>query len=337
MNLDFINICAFLSALLLAALGTSKMRAYALRASLLDEPGHRSLHKVATPRGGGVAITASVLAVCLTGLIAATSAINIFQLSFMFLAMAMSALGFADDRYVLSAKSRLQMQVAIVAATVVLYFVSSGYTTSLTTQIISGVVLLLFCTWMTNLYNFMDGSDGIAALQGLTVSLGLALLTESMIVRIPAIALAGACSGFLIFNWQPAKIFMGDAGSVFLGFTSAVLIMLVGKSDGSVIALSALVLHGAFVVDATVTLLTRLLRGKQPHVAHRSHTYQRLIQSGLSHRQVALAYGLVNLVWLLPMSLLISNQPALTHQLLLAGLSWTPLAFIAFYFKAGFD
>lgn len=339
----FLSMLAFLLSFVTAFSATALMRKYALKSALLDQPGERSLHQLPTPRGGGVGIVIGfVLGLLVYHVLSRAVPLSVFGLTG--LALGMSVLGFFDDRFSLSAKARLFAQFGLSLVLIVLLKVT--YSDSEWLEAFGGLpflfistLVVLFCVWMTNLYNFMDGSDGIAALQLATASLGLALLL--VIAGDPAFTgvaflLAASSLGFLFWNWQPAKIFMGDAGSLFIGFFSAGLILCLALS-GVLSLVVVLILHGTFVVDATVTLFTRLLRGRKPHQAHRSHAYQRLIRQGRSHRFIAIAYGLVNLFWLLPIAYWASLQKSFFTQILILLMAWLPLAIFAICKKAGFD
>jgi Fuc2NAc and GlcNAc transferase len=146
---------------------------------------------------------------------------------------------------------------------------------------------MLGIVWLTNLYNFMDGIDGIAAVEAITVGLAGALLLAGREPSLALVALvvAGAAGGFLVWNWPPAKLFMGDVGSGFLGYIFGGL-ALASENVGALPALLWLVLLGPFFVDTTLTLLRRIARGERWWAAHRTHAYQRAVQAGWSHRRV---------------------------------------------------
>jgi Fuc2NAc and GlcNAc transferase len=165
------------------------------------------------------------------------------------------------------------------------------------------VVGVLGIGWVLNLFNFMDGIDGIAASEGTFVAWSGALLTAaapaSSGVTAAAVILGAACLGFLRWNWPPARIFMGDVGSGYVGYVIAVLALAAGRDDP--IALPVwLTLGGAFFADATVTLVRRSLRRERLHKAHRGHAYQWLSRKWGSHRRVTVAVIAINVVWLLP-------------------------------------
>lgn len=249
----------------------------ALSGLALDRPNARSLHSKVVPRTGG-------LAVCVTALILGLWLDTPVQ-GVMWLGLGLGLISLADDRWGLPIYLRFAAH--LLAALGVVYLLGAWSRTMLV-----ALPLVLVLVWSINLYNFMDGADGMAggmALVGFTV---LALGAPGTSLAMAAWALAGAALGFLLFNWSPARIFMGDCGSVPLGFLAASL-GLAGVVSEVWPAWFPLWVFSAFVVDATLTLLKRLLRGERVWQAHREHYYQRLIRMGQSHNRVAGAW----MVW----------------------------------------
>ncbi|RME34462.1 MAG: glycosyl transferase family 4, partial [Gammaproteobacteria bacterium] len=167
--------------------------------------------------------------------------------------------------------------------------------------------------WMTNLYNFMDGTDGLAAAQAVTAAGtgGLLLMQHGALpAGLYSLAIAAAAAGFLVFNRPPARIFMGDVGSYFLGFTLAVLAV-AGERTGQLSLWCSLTLLAWFLTDATLTLLMRIARGDPWHQAHREHAYQRLVQMGWSHGRLLAAFLALQLFILIPLALLGSFDPGI--------------------------
>jgi Fuc2NAc and GlcNAc transferase len=190
--------------------------------------------------------------------------------------------------------------------------------------------------WAINLFNFMDGIDGIAASEAIFIALAAAVLEASLGVRsgvsLAALVFACACAGFLYWNWPPARIFLGDVGSGFLGFVIVVLAVAATR-DNPVALWVWLMLGGAFFVDATVTLVRRTARGEAVHEAHRSHAYQALARRFQSHRTVTLTIAAVNVLWLLPGAWLAAHHPQYAVTAVLV--AFAPLACLAFLFGAG--
>ncbi|MBA3659782.1 MAG: glycosyl transferase family 4, partial [Gemmatimonadales bacterium] len=183
--------------------------------------------------------------------------------------------------------------------------------------------------WATNLYNFMDGIDGLAAGES-TVAGGvgaLLLMTTAPSLAWVAAVLAAASGGFLVWNWPPARLFMGDVGSGFIGFVFGVLAV-AGERYSSMPALLWLVLLGPFVADATITLLRRMARGERWHAAHRSHAYQRAVQAGRSHRTVTLAMLALTVVSGMAAAI-IERRPVLLLPVLLASIALLAGAYVA--------
>ena len=244
----------------------------------LDHPNERSLHAVPVPRIGGIAIMLAMLVAAL--LLKADPAILVP-------AVLLAVTSCFDDRRALPAATRLAVHLFTSAA----FLVWSGMAVG-----VMWLVLLLAIGWLTNLYNFMDGSDGLAG--GMAVigfgAYGLAAwLGGNSEFELLAWSIAAASAGFLIFNFPPAKIFMGDAGSIPLGFLAGAL-GVAGWLQSLWPLWFPLVVFAPFIVDASITLARRLLRGERVWEAHRQHYYQRLILSGWSHRRTALSeYGLM--------------------------------------------
>lgn len=322
-------------------LGTAALRRYALSGGLLDEPNARSSHRVATPRGGGLAFVVAFVLGCLGlwalgWLEAATGAVMVAA------GLLVAVLGFIDDHRHVGAGWRLLGHFS--AAFLALLWLG-GYavlpvrlaeTLGLPVAVIL-VVGALYLVWLLNLYNFMDGIDGIAAIEALSVCLGMALLYglagHSQLLAAPLL-LAAAVLGFLLWNFPPARIFMGDVGSGFLGLVLGMLSLQAALVEMSLFW-AWVILLGVFVVDATWTLLRRLLRGKKPYEAHRTHAYQWASRRHRSHRTVTLAVLGINLIWLLPIALLVGTG----HLGAILGLllAYGPLLGLALRYDAGTD
>ncbi len=240
----------------------------------LDTPNPRSLHTIPVPRSGGIAIL-------LAGGIGLVSGDAPLLLSVVVLLLAI--VSWLDDQMNLSVIVRFAAH--FLAASAMVWSKSSSETSW-----IFAVVIVLSVVWMTNLYNFMDGSDGLAG--GMTlfgfsayaIASGAAPSDQALL---PACIAAGAV-GFLLFNFNPAKIFMGDVGSIPLGFLAGIL-GLNGVEKGFWPLWFPILVFSPFVVDATTTLAKRILRGERVWLAHREHYYQKLIRMGWSHRRLALS------------------------------------------------
>ena len=336
-SLGVIALSASLAGLVLACGLTGLMRRYALAAQLFDTPNDRSMHTVPTPRGGGVAIVVSfaALAVGLQLLRALPPGLLTAMLGCGGL---VAVVGYMDDRRPLPARWRFM---AHTAAAIGLLWVLP----SIPPVPVFGVAIdlgwfgpglaALYVVWMINLFNFMDGIDGIASVEVITTTLGGALLwwwTGGNSGWVAAVVFAGCAAGFLIWNFPPAKIFMGDAGSGFVGLMVALLSLWCGQAN-PVLFWSWFILIGCFMVDATTTLVRRVRRGERFFEAHRAHAYQYASRRAGRHLPVTLAVAAITLAWLMPLA----SAVALGWLDGLVGvtIAYAPLIALAFHFKAG--
>jgi Fuc2NAc and GlcNAc transferase len=305
------------AAALLSWLLASRVRLYALD-RLLDIPNERSSHKNPTPRGGGLAIAVTSLG----GIIIAAMLKWIdWNLA---IALAgggamIATVGFVDDHKSLSALTRFAVQ--FFSAGWALFWLGGLPTLSIGNATLElgllGTMLgIVGIVWAINLYNFVDGIDGLAAGEAITTGTigGLILLGMGYPgLAMVSFLIAAASAGFLPLNWAPAKLFMGDVGSGMLGYLFAVL-AIASENARAVPLLIWVLLLGAFVFDATVTLCRRIARGEKWYHAHHSHAYQRMVQAGKSHATVSATVLVINLVlailavvaWLRPTFFLIA-------------------------------
>jgi UDP-N-acetylmuramyl pentapeptide phosphotransferase/UDP-N-acetylglucosamine-1-phosphate transferase len=245
------------------------------RRAVLDRPNARSSHSIPTPRGGGLAVIGVVLpawaALIALGAAPASAWIPLVA------AGGLAALSFLDDLRPLPPLWRLVAQGAAVAVGIAALPapILHGLAPDWADALIAGFVWL----WFVNLYNFMDGIDGIAGVETACLGFGIAAAYPSF-----GLTLAAAALGFLAWNWQPAKLFLGDVGSVPLGYLAGWLLLVLA---GTAWWQAALILPLYYLADATWTLLRRLACGERVWVAHREHFYQRAVQAGLSHAAVA--------------------------------------------------
>jgi Fuc2NAc and GlcNAc transferase len=317
---------------------TGLMRSYALQHDFLDVPNLRSSHTAPTPRGGGVAIVlaflASVLVLVLLGKIDTGVVLALIA------GGGITALvGFIDDRRPQSAGVRFAVHLVAAGSALILIggiagraFVNLGVHSIW----VGWLLALATLVWATNLFNFMDGIDGIAASEAVFIAGagagfnwyygGEAGLTAVML------CLAAASLGFLHWNWPPARIFMGDVGSGFLGFSIAVLG--IAQARTAIIPIEVWgILGGVFLVDATATLLRRIARGDRWFQAHRMHAYQHLARRWRAHLPVTTLVILINVVWLLPVAMLAARFPMRAPWFLAAAL--IPLVVLAYGCGAG--
>lgn len=322
---------------LAALLLTSVLRRYALRRSIMDVPNERSSHSVPTPRGGGVAIVMTFLVslvllgylqvqpyVWLTGLLGSGGLVAV--------------IGFMDDHGHIAARWRLLGH--FVAALWALFWLNGlptfsilGFSIDL--GWIGHALAAFYLVWMLNLYNFMDGIDGLASVEAISACLGMCAIYLFFgfdnLIWAPAI-LAMAVAGFLFWNFPPAKIFMGDAGSGFLGITLGILSLQAAWAEPGFIW-AWLIMLGIFICDSTFTLVRRLLRGEKVYEAHRSHAYQFASRNFGRHLPVTMAVLCINIFWLLPIAFLVMEFRFTGFVGLV--FAYAPLIYLAVRFNAG--
>lgn len=306
-------IFAFLLPLGATALGVRLILPWLQAREVLDHPNARSSHTRPTPRGGGIVVIA-VLAAALW-VIQVVSGAPLWRLAVLTVALAaLAAVSWLDDRRGAPIALRLATQFAAVAAG--LFAIDLG---PLAERLglpawLVGIVLALAWIWFVNLYNFMDGIDGITGTETASIGVGLVALAVVTLGAVAGqglagLALAGAAIGFLLWNWHPARIFLGDVGSVPLGYVVGGLLIQAAVAGHWA---PALILPLYYLGDATFVLIRRAFAGQKPWQAHKTHFYQRAHQGGLSHGQVSLCVGALN-------ALLIALAA-------FAGLGWTWLA-----------
>jgi len=261
-------------------------RRYALRRRLLDQPGERRSHTVATPRGGGISIVVALLLACAWLALRDPAQAGYLGAAGIGLAL-VAGIGWLDDHRPLSQGLRLGVHVLAAALLAVAAYQGNG-------QVMLAVAAFVLALVLVNIWNFMDGIDGLAASQAMISAIGYAFIAGQGNAMWLALALAAACSGFLPFNFPRARIFLGDVGSGALGYALAVVLtMVAGSSEASRPVLLGLMLLplSAFVIDATLTLGTRMLRGDRWWTPHAEHAYQRWVRRAQGHWAVTLAYA----------------------------------------------
>jgi UDP-N-acetylmuramyl pentapeptide phosphotransferase/UDP-N-acetylglucosamine-1-phosphate transferase len=276
----------------------------ALRARLIDVPNERSSHTRATPRGGGKAIVAVVclgFAACCG---ASPGGFEPAALAILLASLGIALISLIDDFRPLPSLVRLACHLTAAGAVV---WLAGPFTAAavpfLGVWAFGWLAVPLSVVWLvglTNVYNFMDGIDGIAGGQGVVAGLawaGAGLFLSSLPLALLGVLLAGSCAGFLLHNWQPARIFMGDVGSAFLGFWFAALLLLAlgwgpacGCANPERLPVFAVMVVFPFVGDGLLTFLRRAIKRENVLKAHRSHLYQRLVISGWSHARVSALY-----------------------------------------------
>ena len=275
------------------------IRRYAERRQIIDHPNERSSHVTPTPRGAGLAIVVLVIG---TGLWFAREAGWSRSLVYIVCGLAIAWLGWRDDVSSLSARFRFAVQGLVAAVSIY----GLGYFKAVTIPlfgelqlgVIGVIITFLWIVGLINAYNFMDGIDGIAGGVALAGALGWMLLASHMhnnFVFWIALSISASSLGFLGHNWSPAKIFMGDVASTFLGYTFAVLPLLSATQGGDALMLGTLLMW-TFIMDSSITFFQRLFKGEKMLYGHRSHLYQRLVIGGYEHATVSTLYILLTLI-----------------------------------------
>ncbi|MEQ8612632.1 MAG: glycosyltransferase family 4 protein [Gammaproteobacteria bacterium] len=312
-----------ISTLVLAAVITRLVRQYSITNQVVDIPNERSSHSEATPRGGGLSIAVVALLSILFAYLFNWLAFNEF-IALIAGLIAIAIVGWLDDHSDIRFYWRFVLYSS--AAIWTIYWIGpldSIVVGSVAVGLphIAGIIITwLGIVWLTNLYNFMDGTDGIAAMQAILASLfGSALLFFQGEEGNALICLGVVCAsiGFLVWNWPPAKIFMGDIGSCVLGFFFATISVITDKSGMMPVSLWCMLLS-IFICDATFTLIKRICVGEKWYEAHRSHAYQLLVQMGMSHKMLLLNFILVNLVIIWPATMMAWLYPDMASLCALA-------------------
>lgn len=315
---------------------TGLFRRIALRARLLDLPVSRSAHTHPTPVAGGLGIV--LVYFVLATWLRLSAIMPMHEYMAVLGGLVIAGVGLVDDYRHLDIKWRMPAQflAAIWSAwwlgdVPAIQFGSLTLPASWLLNLLAVVALV----WLTNLYNFMDGIDGIAGGELVFVSalsLFFVITAGDQVLSLLTATLLGAGAGFLVWNWSPARIFLGDAGSGFIGFSLGVL-ALISMQHGSMSVWTWVLLLGVFIVDATVTLCLRYLRGDKWYEGHASHAYQNAARKHKSHAKVTISVLVINSLWLAPLAWCSVQFPDLGLYLALLGL--VPLVILAIRNDAG--
>ena len=298
---------------LISSIGTVYYQKLAIKFNILASLNFRTLHQKPTPMGGGIVFSVTfIVSVVLLGFlgIIQKDLVTIFGFGCTFALI----LGYVDDIISISSLKKFLLQFGLVFW--IMYCFDDaifGQHKSLIDYIVWFVISLLL-VWLINVYNFIDGIDGMAILGAILISstllLTLLLTNSNSDLKILLLVLLASCSGFLFFNWPKASIFMGDAGSIFLGFCfSALIIYSVTLKEISM--LTWLVVFGYYLSDTSTTTLIRLCLVKKWYGTHRSHAYQNLARIKNNHFIVTVGVLFYHLIWLLPLAILTVLKPNL--------------------------
>lgn len=319
-----------ISVALITSIVTGYVIKFLHKKDIYDHPNERSSHNVATPRGGGIAILFAVLPAL--GLINMLSSAPLpAYIPVLGAACILGAISWLDDLHTLGPSIRFLLQ--ILAVSLVLYNLeptAHGYLGGFLPLSVEKVILGVLWVWFINLFNFMDGIDGITGIETIAIASGITLIALSFSLSIElaetGVILCGAALGFLRWNWHKAKVFMGDVGSIPLGFILGWLLILLA---GEGYLITALLIPLYYLSDATLTLIKRALRKEKIWQAHREHFYQKAVQAGLPHDQTVMRIAFLNIILLVCAYLNAHTSGPL--YLVIAGLSVT---FLLYHFNS---
>lgn len=312
---------------------------YSKSFGLLDVPNHRSSHSTPTPKGGGLSLYLSFNLALILSYEFGFIVTEVVQ-PLLFGSPIVAILGWLDDQKNLPAKLRLIIHLCVGFA--IFFILTDGFRINIYVshlpvnyKYIIMPFIILYISWFINLYNFMDGLDGLAGSTGLVASLFLAALfylnnifTFSYIYLL----LAAGLVGFLIFNWSPAKIFLGDTGAYFLGFIFSTMSLITLIYEEVPLHVT-IILFALFITDATYTLLVRLIRRENVFEAHRQFAFQKWNRKGLSHRKISLFYLSICIFWLCPLSYAAYVRP--DYSMLFTVIAFIPLIYFCYSKRAG--
>jgi Fuc2NAc and GlcNAc transferase len=292
--------------------GTWAYRSLAIRRGIVAEPNFRSLHEGKVPRGGGIVFSLVCIAIVI-GLSRATDLDPNLVRAIVVGGTVAAAFGFFDDAYQIGPWLKLLIQATLAAWTLWSFSGRPLYDLPLTPEPVDLALSWLGLVWLMNLHNFIDGIDGLAASGAVLVSalaIVVLVLTRADAGLVATFGCIAACSAaFLVFNWPPASLFMGDAGSMFLGFCFGAL-MTATVTNGAIQLWTWLVMFGFFAGDTTTTTVVRMFVTDKWYGEHRSHAYQNLARLSGSHLKVVQGVWLYHLIWLLPLAILAARWPS---------------------------
>ena len=324
--------------LILSFFITSFVRRTAIKRNQFDIPNERSSHNQPTPRGAGLAVVIAFTFGLIVLLIRGDLKPEIFVAIFL-PGLLVAIVGYLDDLGKVTA-ARIRLLAHIVAGLIAVYILGGlppmpifGETLNL--GLLGNLIAVIYLVWLLNLFNFMDGIDSITGIETLSSCVIISVLLINRTAgdqwQMPML-LASAVLGFLYFNWPPAKIFLGDIGSGYIGFTVGTMSLVIAKTE-PLFTWAWIILLGVFIVDATVTLIRRLITRQRVYLAHRSHAYQHLATNSSQHLKVSLGIAAINIFWLAPIAWLVVDQQV--QPIIGVAVAYAPLVVIAIYFKAG--
>ena len=338
LSLSSFELLGFSAVALVASILLSRaMIAYAGRHRLVDVPNERSSHAAPTPRGGGLAVVIVFMA-GLVGLALYAGLQGGILIAVAGSGLLAALVGFVDDHCHLAARWRASVHFAAAAWALIWLGGYPTFASGFTIGVVLGNIFwLVALVWFLNAFNFMDGIDGIAGAEGIFISGAAAVLlflAGSGSLASVSLLLMFATAGFLVWNLPPARIFMGDVGSGFLGMLLGA-VAIASVVQGSLTMWVFAILFAAFISDATITVARRILRGKRWHSAHRSHAYQHASRIYGSHGKVTAAVSAINVLWLFPLAFAAWGWPNLGW--LFTAVAYAPLIVLLFCYRAGVE
>ncbi|MBB54100.1 MAG: hypothetical protein CMF67_06970 [Magnetovibrio sp.] len=284
-----------LVAFFVSMIGTRLLIGYLMAQQVLDHPNARSSHEAPTPRGAGIAVVGALFAVWIViGVIEGPLGVPVVTISA--IGMILAGVSLLDDLQGLGPAVRLTVHTIAVAIALVLVPLPGPIFGGLFPPLVDLIMAGVLWVWFINLFNFMDGIDGIVGVETLAISIGLFVIARKLglgeMSMLLSLSVGAVALGFLRWNWHPAKIFLGDVGSIPLGFVLGWMLLVLAANGAWG---PALILPLYFFADATLTLLRRILKAERLWEAHREHFYQRAVDTGLRHDQVAWIVGVANL------------------------------------------
>ena len=284
--------------MLFSAISTGFFLKFLQKKNIFDRPNTRASHKTPTPRGGGIPV---IFIIIITWIFLYFSHYGFNEGNTFWIVVGgilmLAVISWIDDiKGGVSPVLRLCVQVLVVSLSIIFLNDDAIVFQGLIPVWADHLVLSLLWVWFINLFNFMDGIDGIAGTKVITIGVGvflLSLCSDSLSpLGLHGLSIASVAIGFLLWNWQPSKIFLGDVGSIPLGYLIGWLLIYIATNGYWI---EALLLPAYYFADATITLIRRLMGGNKPWIAHREHAYQVAVTHGMSHAKVSLMIGLVGM------------------------------------------
>ena len=310
-----------ISSFLMSMFLTYKLINFSKFLNLIDTPNKRSSHKIPTSKGGGISIVLLTF-IAIIFLYFDRSIDTTFGISLILGSTIIAITGFLDDLYNLSVIRRIILYSLSIFISIIILVPETNLVignTKIEMSVFAYLVYAVYIFWLMNLFNFMDGTDGYAGIQTVSTAFFTWLVLSNTIEtneHLILLVILASTLGFLIWNWSPAKIFMGDVGSCTLGFIFA-LFSVYSSNQGHLSISVWLILLSPFIGDASFTLIKEILNGKKWYQAHNNHAYQKLYQIGFNHRVIAKGLLVINLICIWPLAYIAIVNPDIELYILL--------------------